>query len=221
MAQNTTFFNDKLFEALILITSATTKLISEILNSFEDQSNEEISEAKNLAKMVVFMNYLYATLANKLQNAMPVAKKPKGTTAKGAKGKRTKKDTEIKDDDSSAWEKETNRERFLTCLLNFLDLNLSKLWKASLPEENFVNLFSKIVYLLLENPINTKSKAIKRSIFLIIACLIKRYNQSIGAVASLDHLLHNFEHIPPVLAELMETLVNEFDLSPVFAELIK
>lgn len=120
------------------------------------------------------------------------------------------------------WESEEQKERILSAVLNSLEIDLPRLWKMGIPEEDFVNLYSKVLTLfcvklmvsqicclMLENPANTKSKAIKKCIFLILGQLVKRYNQSFNLTNSIIHMLHNFEHLPPHLAELMESLVVE------------
>lgn len=74
---------------------------------------------------------------------------------------------------------------------------------------------------MLENPANTRSKAIKKCIFLILGQLVKKYNQSFNLTTSIIHMLHNFEHLPPHLAELMETLVNECGQSQILVDVLR
>lgn len=74
---------------------------------------------------------------------------------------------------------------------------------------------------MLENTTNTRSKAIKKCIFMIIGQLVKKYNQSFNTVNSIIHLLHNFEHLPPHLAELMEVLVNEYESTQTLSEMLR
>jgi pterin-4a-carbinolamine dehydratase len=45
---------------------------------------------------------------------------------------------------------------------------------------------------------------------MMIATLAKKYNQSTGVVNSLINLLHQFEHLPSVIAEMTEVVVKEY-----------
>ena len=74
---------------------------------------------------------------------------------------------------------------------------------------------------MLENPANTRSKAIKKCIFMIIGQLVKKYSQSFNVITSIIHLLHNFEHLPPHLAELMEVLVNDYESPHALSEMMR
>jgi hypothetical protein len=56
---------------------------------------------------------------------------------------------------------------------------------------------------------------------MIIGQLVKKYAQSFNVVTSLIHLLHNFEHLPPHLAELMEVLVNDYESPHALSEMLR
>jgi len=47
----------------------------------------------------------------------------------------------------------------------------------SLPEEDFVHIFSRIAYMMLENAANLKTTSVKQAIFLLLAVLVQRYKQ--------------------------------------------
>ena len=50
---------------------------------------------------------------------------------------------------TSSWE-EADKEKVLTAMIDVLELDLASLWKANLPEEEFLNLFNKVVSSMLE-----------------------------------------------------------------------
>ena len=45
---------------------------------------------------------------------------------------------------------------------------------------------------------------------MLIATLVKKYNQSTGVVNSIINLLHQFEHLPSVIAEMTEVITKEY-----------
>jgi condensin complex subunit 1 len=106
-------------------------------------------------------------------------------------------------------------------MIHLLELDLSRIWKLPYPEENFINLFSKTAYQILENPNNAKNKVIKRCLFILIATLIKKYNQTVGVTTALIHLLHNYEHLAVVVVELMETLCQEYECSHMVGDVVR
>ena len=67
------------------------------------------------------------------------------------------------------------REKILSTLYQALLLDLERLWNQTKPEEQFINLFTKIAFQLLENPLNTKNKQIKNLLFRIVITVIAKY----------------------------------------------
>jgi hypothetical protein len=58
----------------------------------------------------------------------------------------------------NSWESDSQRENFLTSMIHILELDLSRLWKMTFPEDEFLSLFATTSYSMLENPANTKNK---------------------------------------------------------------
>jgi lauroyl/myristoyl acyltransferase len=52
-----------------------------------------------------------------------------------------KKDNE---EEETVWDSEGQKERVLSAVLHSLELDLPRLWKLDVPEEEFVNLYSKV-----------------------------------------------------------------------------
>ena len=73
----------------------------------------------------------------------------------------------------------------------------------------------------MENPANTKNKALKRCIFLLVTILVKKYNQALSATTSLTHLLMKHEHLTVAVAELLEFMVKETEMSPIVGDFIR
>ncbi len=152
-----------------------------------------------------------------LSQAKQASPKPAPTKGKGRGRKATKKDSES----SSTWQTETQKEAILSIMIHTLELDLSRLWKMTYPEDEFLSLFATTAYSMLEDPANAKSKVIKRCLFLLISILVKKYNQAPGVVNSLINMLHKFEHLPPHIAELMEVMVNEFKCTQIVGDIIR
>ncbi|EAL60491.1 condensin-2 complex subunit D3 [Dictyostelium discoideum AX4] len=106
------------------------------------------------------------------------------------------------------WEQEEQKEAILTSIINCLELNLSTLWRLDYPEEEFINLLSKIIYAMIEQPANLRSKGVKKLIFEVLSILILRYNHSFNFTSKIIHLLHNHESLPSHCADLYEFIYD-------------
>lgn len=66
-------------------------------------------------------------------------------------------------------------------LINWLlALKLSKIWTLTSDRTNFVNLFTKPAYQLLENPVQARSRPIKDRVFRTLSLCIKDYDHLFG-----------------------------------------
>lgn len=143
-------------------------------------------------------------------------------TKKGAKSA----DSNINNDDNSeasslSWDTESQKENVLTTMIHLLELDLCRVWKLPQPEESFLNLFLNTAYLMLENQNNTKNKVIKRCLFILLATIIKKYNQNVGINTAIIHMLHHHEHLAVVIVELMEMLHKEYECSHVVGDIVR
>lgn len=60
------------------------------------------------------------------------------------KGKGRKSTKKKDDEEETVWDSEGQKERVLSAVLHSLELDLSRLWKLDVPEEEFLNLYSKV-----------------------------------------------------------------------------
>ena len=74
---------------------------------------------------------------------------------------------------------------------------------------------------MMESPTNLKNPSLKRTMFELIATPTQSYNQHVATVASLLHLLHKFEHLPPVITELLAVLANDYGNVKVSGDILR
>lgn len=135
---------------------------------------------------------------------------------KGRKGKK-KGSVEV----NSPWELDLEKENILSILFNTLDADLTLLWDHHQPEEAFVGVLSKIAFLVLENPVNSKSKAIKSSAFMIIGTLAMKYHYSIHIVSSMMDHMRKVENIVTVFVDLVDYVVTSHNFSPIITDILR
>lgn len=77
-------------------------------------------------------------------------------------------------------------------LINWLlALKLSKIWTLTSDRTNFVNLFTKPAYQLLENPVQARSRPIKDRVFRTLSLCIKDYDHLFGKKKKKGLLYYN------------------------------
>eukprot|EP00126_Sphaerothecum_destruens_P009999 Sdes_comp20649_c0_seq1m15928 len=106
-------------------------------------------------------------------------------------------------------------------ITNLLDLEIARLWGLSFPEDEFIHLFSRICYLLLENPLHTRDKNICEAIFHILGILVSKYNQALGVTTTIVHMLLNLPHLVSSFADLMSVLKHQFENVSVLSEILR
>jgi condensin complex subunit 1 len=115
---------------------------------------------------------------------------------------------------------EADGERLLSAVINVLDVELTRVWKATL-EEEFLNLFAKIAYSLIENSALLRSKPIKRCLFQILCMLVKKYNHGLGVTQAVVHMLRSNEALAAPVAELMAMLADEYGQQKAVGDVIR
>lgn len=109
------------------------------------------------------------------------------------------------------WRKE-GRETLLLDIVSLLECKkLRKAWGDTIPEEDFLTLFSRCAFHLLEYPSTTKDKAARDlSIQILILC-VTRYQLDHVITTPLLHLLMKYEHIPSTITHWMDVIYNKHD----------
>ena len=133
------------------------------------------------------------------------------TKSKSKKSKKSKED----------WDWSLYLPSALAPMCDALEQDLGRIWNLSCPEEDFMTLFSRTCYLLLENPKHAKDKEIPDILFRMIGNLVSKYQHSLGAITAITHLLLNLPHLAQPLGDLMSSLIVEFNDTHVIFELIR
>eukprot|EP01116_Phalansterium_solitarium_P025583 TRINITY_DN985_c0_g1_i5.p1 TRINITY_DN985_c0_g1~~TRINITY_DN985_c0_g1_i5.p1 ORF type:complete len:1640 (+),score=672.83 TRINITY_DN985_c0_g1_i5:197-5116(+) len=216
----------RLFDTLVAGLGGIVKLTGDQLKAAsvgsEELSAEQLDETKNALKMHMFLVHWFV-IVTKPGSPAASSKAAPAAAAKGAKrgaagsaaGSRKKARNDTNDDAAAAaeaatgrWESETAKEQLLSAMINLLELPelAASVWRAAQPDEDFVNLFSKVLVTMLASASNTRAKPVRRCLLLLCAQLIKRYAHSAAISSALVHLLHHGDHLPQPLGELYALL---------------
>lgn len=207
------------------------------LAATSNANNAALSDCRAAAKAYAFLcQWALSTAVERSSKAAEAAKIKKGAKTKGARVAAAADDDDGADDgvvaaavdepsstgdaDSKLFGNEADGERLLSAVINLLDVDLQRVWKSTI-EEEFLNLFAKIAYALLENAALVRSKPIKRCLFQILCTLVKKYNHGLSVTQATVHLLRSNEAHAVPLAELQAMLAEEYGQQKAVGDLIR
>lgn len=168
-----------------------------------DSGSADVSPSQVQCNALKMATYLLFSTISSAESAF--------VAVKAADGSRKMKGRETIDDggeDSFNWLE--HRELAVVALAEVLEVDMSKLWTMGIPDENFISLFCRISYQLLEQPIAGRSGSVKTMLLKLIAVpmhLVKNIETQV--VATVMHLLNNYEHTVTAVADLCRMMATE------------
>lgn len=161
----------KLFDLLISGLSAEADIIN---NDLETEEQEGLQAQKQTLEMYAFLLQWSISVVE-----VKAAEKPAGGApargrgaAKGSKAKATTKD--------SAWDSTAQLLTALDTMCKVLKLKLGKIFMTTSERDTFVGLFTRSVYLILENEQRIKSTALRMHAFKVLCIAIKHHGHAYG-----------------------------------------
>ncbi|CAK8698150.1 unnamed protein product [Clavelina lepadiformis] len=202
-----------------LLTKACERFsntLHQMLNRVNDGG--KILEASQCAKYqnALKMNvYLLVQLAEQYHSASM----QNMSLATPSKGKKQNKTKGFENNLGINWESEC--QKAVQLLMNYVDLDIHRLWKDQLVEDEFTSLISTLCYRLLEDPSSVKSKGIKTAVFHLLGCIIKKHNQALSASLKLVQMLQHFEHVAAPMAEAVTIWISTFKCKTLVCEILR
>ena len=132
-----------------------------------------------------------------------------GEAAEGYRKRRLNK-TDHDVDGSFDWA--AHREAAVFALAEVLEADTPKLWTMGVPDENFITLFCRVSYQLLEQPVAGRSGAFKTTLLHLIARPMHLVHSiETQVVATVMHLLNSYEHTITAVAELCRIMACDMN----------
>ncbi|CDK26575.1 unnamed protein product [Kuraishia capsulata CBS 1993] len=110
--------------------------------------------------------------------------------------------------------------RFLSSITTLFNVQLSRVFKTTPERDLFVQLFTKPVYALMEQDWRIKNDELKRAMYRVLCLSIKFHGQSSAAENAIMQHLTYFQHLPPIMAELLVTLFTTYDYADLTDEVL-
>lgn len=111
--------------------------------------------------------------------------------------------------DDNVWN-DQQKEQAIASLVHMVEMDIEQLWVGGSLEEDFLNLFNKVLCLLLGSQKTVKAVPVKKNLLMLIERLNLKFPAQMTALlsSSLMELLYNNDHMVKVTVELLELLLG-------------
>ncbi|PNS20628.1 Condensin complex subunit 1 [Sphaceloma murrayae] len=200
----------KLLDLLVSGIQAEADLIH---HDLEAEEQDAAQQQKRILEMYAFL--LQWTLTSiDAKSAQEKSSAP--IVRKGLKGPKAK--ASVKD---AAWDPSAQVQAAFEAMVKVMRLKLSRLFVATSERDTFISLFTRPVYLILENEVRVKNTAIRMHSFRVLCVAVKHHGHAAGAQTSIDQCLSYFEHLSEPMAEFLNILADQYDYPQLAEEVLK
>lgn len=163
-----------LSKILDLITSGLANETDIIQNDLESYEQEMVSHHKQLLEVYGFLLQWTVSAVEK-----KAAEKSANATATRARGKGTKSKSGMKNKDEN-WDSSVQLQTAVGTICNTLKLKLSRIFLTTSERDTLIGLFTRPVYMILENEQRVKDTAIRMHAFKLLCLAVKHHGHGYG-----------------------------------------
>ncbi|KAI4213435.1 MAG: hypothetical protein LQ351_003935 [Letrouitia transgressa] len=202
----------KVFDLIISGFSSEVDVINEE-NETEDQ--DAVCQYKRLLEMYGFLlQWCISAVECKAAERPTVTAPPRGRGAgKGSKAKTNSAE--------GSWDSATQLQSALETMCKVLKLKLGKIFITTSERDTFVGMFTRSVYLALENEQRVKNTTLRMHIFKTLCIAVKHHGHAFGAQTSIIQNLSYFEHLAEPMAEFLHILAEQYDFPQLSDEILR
>lgn len=143
----------------------------------------------------------------------------KPASAAAARGKKGPKSKAAQKDGS--WDPSIQLQIAMETMAKVMKLKLAKIFVTTSERDTFISLFTRPVYLLLENEARVKNTTIRMHVFKVLCVAVKHHGHAYGAQTSVMQNLTYFEHLAEPMAEFLNILAEQYDYAQLAEEVMK
>ncbi|KAL7276465.1 condensin complex non-SMC subunit Cnd1 [Rhizina undulata] len=195
-----------------LITSGFTAEAELANQDIEADENEVLKDHRSLLEIYGFLlQWAVTALEARAADKSTVTT----TTARGkGKGKGKAAITQT-------WDSSQQLEAALDAMCKVLKLKLLRIFVTTSERDTFISLFTRPVYLTLENEARVKSTPVKMRAFKVLCVAVKHHGHAFGAQTSIVQCLTYFEHLSEPMAEFLQILSEQYDYPQLVDEILR
>ncbi|KAF2218651.1 condensin complex component cnd1 [Elsinoe ampelina] len=202
-----------LSKLLDLLVSGIVAEADVVHNDIESEEQDAVMQQKRVLEMYGFL-LQWALSAIDAKSTQEKSSAP--VVRKGLKG--TKSKANLKD---AAWDPSSQIQAAFEAMVKVMRLKLARIFVATSERDTFISLFTRPVYLLLENESRVKNTAIRMHSFRVLCIAVKHHGHAAGAQTSIDQCLSYFEHLSEPMAEFLNILADQYDYPQLAEEVLK
>ncbi|KAL9602936.1 MAG: hypothetical protein Q9219_001461 [cf. Caloplaca sp. 3 TL-2023] len=207
--------NHSLSKIFDLVVSGLSSEADNVHNESETEAQETMRHHKQLLEMYGFLLQWSVSAVEVKAAEKPASTAPaRGRGAgKGAKPKNNTKDTGL--------DMTIQLQTALEAMCKVLKLKLAKIFMTTSERDTFVGLFTRSVYLILENEQRIKNTALRMHAFKVLCVAVKHHGHAFGAQTSIIQNLSYFEHLAEPMAEFLQILAEQYDYPQLAEEILR
>lgn len=188
---------------------------AEIVHQEDQEDQEEGAEPAQHKQILEIFAFLlqWCVAAVEAKSAERPAGPVRGKAVKGAKSKAAQKD--------GNWDPSNQLQTALDTMAKVMKLKLAKIFVTTSDRDNFIGLFTRPTYQILESETRVKSTAIRMHAFKVLCVAIKQHGHAYAAQTSIIQNLTYFEHLSEPMAEFLNILAEQYDYPQLAEEVLK
>ncbi|KAH0381245.1 hypothetical protein KCU92_g7097, partial [Aureobasidium melanogenum] len=203
-----------LSKLLDLILSALSAEADAVHNDIEADEQDSIPQHKLLLEMLSFLlMWCFTSVETRVVSEKSAAPAARGRGGKAATTKKSAKD--------APWDPSMQIQSALNTMTKVMKLKLARIFVTTSERDTFISLFTRPVYLMMENEARVKNNAIKMHAFRVLCIAIKHHGHASGAQTNIIQSLLYFEHLSEPMAELLNILAAEYDYPQLSEEVLR
>ncbi|KAL1958455.1 hypothetical protein VTO42DRAFT_4319 [Malbranchea cinnamomea] len=199
---------------LDLVVSGLAVEADIIHHDLESDETDTVPHHKQLLEMYAFLlQWTISAVEAKMAEKPPTAAPARRGTGKSAKSRASAKD--------DTWDSSAQLQISMEVMCKVLKLKLGRIFMTTSDRDTFVNLFTRSIYLVLENEQRVKNMNIRMHAFKVLCIAVKHHGHAFGAQTSIVQLLTYFEHLSEPMAEFLHILADQYDFPQLSDEILR
>ncbi|KAF1963548.1 hypothetical protein CC80DRAFT_521522 [Byssothecium circinans] len=196
---------------LDLIVSALSTQADIAHADIEAEEQDALPHHKKILEM-------YGFLLRWTISAVETRAQEKSASAPAARGRGKNTRKTAKD---GTWDASAQLETALDRMSKVLKLKLGRIFVTTSERDNFIGLFTKPVYYILENETRVKNTAMRMHCFRVLCIAVKHHGHAYTAQTSINQSLTYFEHLSEPMAEFLQILAEQYDYPQLTEEVLR
>ncbi len=202
-----------LSKILDLIVSGLSAEADIVYNDIESEEQDALHHHKQLLEMYAFL-LQWAVSAIEVKAAeKPATSAPARKALKGGKSKSAPKD--------GNWDSTGQLQTAMEVMCKVMKLKLNRIFQTTSDRDNFINLFTRSIYLVLESESRVKVTSMRMFCFKVLCIAVKHHGHAFGAQTSIVQNLTYFEHLSEPMAEFLHILSEQYDYPQLSGEIMR